>query len=116
VSFGDLPFLKPTIKLTNPRVQFAVYGHIISNIGGFFMIIAGLMTLFDKPAGAIIGILGGIFILIVELDRVQIPQLKDALNRGLAWILLAAFSFGIEFLAIVLTLIGGAFYLAYHYQ
>ena len=82
------------------------------------MIISGLMNIFSANSfiGPLIGILAGTFIMAVELDRVEIPQLKDALNRGVVWIVLGAFSFGLDFLAIILIFAGGAFYLVYHYQ
>lgn len=110
----NIPFLKPTVKLKGVNPRYAIFGHVVSSIGAFFAIISGLNNVINQPIGSIIGMCAGIFILMIEFDQFRIELLKEPVNRGVFWILLAAISFGLHLLPIILLFVGGASYLAYH--
>lgn len=116
MSFTNIPLLKPTVKLKSVNPRYAIYGHIVSSIGGFFAIVSSLMNLLDHPVGALIGLVSGIFILMIEFDQFIIDLLKEPVNRGVTWIILGSVSFGLDLLVIILIFVGGALYFAYHYQ
>ena len=109
--------MKPTIKLGAKNPKLAMIGHLLALVGGIIAVVFGILGIGDNILGALLGILTGIFIVAVELDTVKIPFLKDAMIRGIIWIVLALVAgFGLGWLASVLTAVAGILYLVYNFS
>ncbi len=108
--------MKPTVKLKAKKPQFALYGHILSLIGSLVPVVFGLLALVTLNFNGLIGLIGGLFILLVEIDTIKLDFLKDSLVRGIVWIILAVV-FGIgNILTSLIIIFGGVFYIIYHFQ
>ncbi len=105
--------MKPNVKLGAKNPKMAIYGHVLSLIGSLIASIFGILALITLNFGGIIGILAGIFILLVEMSYIEISFLKDAMMRGIVWIVLAVVSGAGGFLTGVVILIGGILYIVY---
>jgi len=94
--------------------QLAMIGHVLALLGGAIAIVSGILGL-GNLLFALLGILTGAFIVVVELDTIKLPFLKDPLIRGIVWIVLAVAAVGLGWWASLLTAVAGILYLVYHF-
>jgi len=109
--------MKPTIHLGAKNPQLAIYAHILALIGGVFSLIFGLLGLFSGSIlGGIFSLLIAAIVVVVELDQVKVDMLKDALTRGIVWIILAVIGSATREFGNLVVAIAGILYLVYHYN
>ena len=106
-----MSYMKPNIKLGTKNINYAVWGHMLSLFGSLFAVVWGLITLIGGQFNGLIGLLGGIFILLIEIGKVKIPQLDDPIVRGIVWILLAAWAGTGGWFTGLAIIVGGIFYI-----
>ncbi len=118
-----LSILKPTIEVKAKNPKMAVYAHLLSLIAGILLIVLGVVALIRGGIlGGILSLIVGVVVLLVEIDVIEIGFLKDALVRGILWIILAiVVAGGSLFDLIVLAswlclLVGGILDLIYHFK
>lgn len=105
--------MKPTVSLGAKNPQLAMIGHVLALVGGVIAVVFGILGLGGNFVSGLIGILTGLFIVVVELDTVSLPFLKAPLVRGIVWLVLAFASFGLGWFATVLTAVAGILYIVY---
>ena len=95
----------------------AMYAHVLGLVGGALMAILGLISaLSGFNLGPFLAVLLGVFVVLIELDSVSIPFLKESLARGIIWIIIAVITgYGAIFTGLV-VLISGVLYLVYHFS
>jgi hypothetical protein len=112
----NMSYMKPTVSLGAKNPQLAMIGHVLALIGGVIAVVFGILGLFSGSLlWSLIGIITGAFIVVVEIDYIDLPFLKDPLVRGIVWIVLALAAFGLGWFASLLTLVAGILYLVYHF-
>lgn len=106
--------MKPNVTLKGKNPNMAVYGHLLSLIGSLLAVVIGTLSLINSAKfNGIIGIVAGIFILVVELGKFELLFLKDPLMRGIVWILLAVVASIGDWLTGLAIVVGGILYILY---
>ena len=82
--------MKPTVNIKAKNPTYAIYAHVLALIGGLISVIFGIIGLLGNDfLGGILSLIIAIIVVIVELDTIEIAPLKDALVRGIVWIIIA---------------------------
>jgi hypothetical protein len=101
------------LNLRVKTLKWLCGGHLFSLIGSILIVIFGILDYIDGWISGTIGFLAGIFILVIELGKLELPFLKDSLIRGIVWIVLAVIAGIGEWFPGLAVLIGGILYLVY---
>lgn len=109
-----MSYLEPNIRLDGTNFQYASWGHQLSLFGSLFAVVYALIALLGGDFKGLVGLLGGILILLVELSKLKIPTLDKSSTRGIVWILIAVVAGTGGLFTGLAILVGGIFYLLYN--